>query len=103
MIATLHRKDPASARKFSLFDVLHPGAIHADRQIMFLLASNCTGVTADALTIIDDEAVVHGKFIITLILERGRLSKKSVGARTSSPQKHCSSTSSLRAGMPRSH
>ena len=59
MIATLHRKDSTRARKFPLFDVLDPGAVYADRQVMFLLASNGTGMTSNALTIVDDEPVVH--------------------------------------------
>ena len=59
MIATLHRKQATCVRKFPLFYVLHPGAIHADRQIVFLLASDSAGVTANAFTIVNDEAVVQ--------------------------------------------
>jgi hypothetical protein len=59
MIATLHRKNSAGAWKFTLFDVLNPRAIYADRQVMFLFTGNSTGMTSNALAIVDDEPVVH--------------------------------------------
>jgi hypothetical protein len=42
--------------RFHIFD---PGTIHPQGYLVFTLASRGTGVAADALSIIDDEAVVH--------------------------------------------
>jgi len=67
MIATLHRKHAPRVRKFAFFDVLDPGAIHPDRQVMLLLASDSASVTSNAFPIVDDEAVIHlwqGKYTV---------------------------------------
>ena len=55
MITSLNRKDPACIGEFPFLDIFYPGPIHADRHIMFLLASYSAGVTSDAFTIVDDE------------------------------------------------
>ena len=59
MITPLDRKNAASAWKFPFLNVLHPGSIHADWKIMLLLARHSTGMTSDAFTVIDNEAVIH--------------------------------------------
>lgn len=65
MIASLHRKNSARAWKFPFLNVLHPGSIDTDRQVMFLLARHGTRMTSDAFTVIDDEAVIHWKSLYT--------------------------------------
>jgi hypothetical protein len=61
MIAALDRENSACAGKFTLFNILDPGPIDSDRQIMLLLASNCASMTSDALPVVDDESVIHWK------------------------------------------
>lgn len=59
MVATLDGKQPPGMREFAFLDVLDPGSIHADRKIVFLFARHCTGMTTDALPVVDDESVFH--------------------------------------------
>jgi hypothetical protein len=59
MVASLNGKDAASIGENPLFDVFYPGPIHPDREIMLLLAGYSTGMTSDALAIVNDEAVIH--------------------------------------------
>jgi hypothetical protein len=67
VITSLNRKYPACVGKFTFLDVLHPGPIHTDRQIMFLLASHSTGMTSDAFPIVDNEPKIrHASRIIDL-------------------------------------
>jgi len=61
MIAALHGKNSAGTGEFSLFNVLHPGTIYADRQLVLLFARNGASVTSNALAIVDNEAVLHKK------------------------------------------
>src|SRR5262249_49397804 len=46
-------------RENTLFNVLDPCAIDPYRDVVLLLARNRTGMTADALAVIDDKSVVH--------------------------------------------
>src|SRR5260370_361757 len=46
-------------REHPLLDVLHPRAVHPERDLVLLLAGHRAGVTADALALVDDEAVSH--------------------------------------------
>lgn len=69
MIATLYRKNPSGIRKIPFFYILNPGPVYSNRELMFLLASDCTSMASDAFSIIDDEAVIHEKSIITSLLE----------------------------------
>src|SRR5579863_2538383 len=59
MIAAGDLKDAAGIGERSLFDVLHPGAVHREGDVVLGLAGNGAGVTSDALAIIDDESVAH--------------------------------------------
>src|SRR5690349_9909079 len=59
MIAASHLEDAAGVGKCPLLDVLHPGAVHGERHVVFGLARDRAGVTADALAIVDDEPVSH--------------------------------------------
>ena len=54
MVAAEHREVPLHVGERADFDVLHPRAEHADRNIVFGLARGGTGVTADAAGLIDD-------------------------------------------------
>jgi len=59
MIASHHRKQSSRVGERAFLDVLHPCAVHADRHFMLGLAGDGTRVTADALSVVDDEAEVH--------------------------------------------
>ena len=59
MIAARDLKDAASVGECSLLDVLDPGAIHGQGDVVLGLAGDSAGVTADALAVIDDESVSH--------------------------------------------
>src|SRR5262249_44362161 len=59
MIAAEYSEVPARIRVAAFFDVLHPGAIHAHRDVMLFLTGNRAGVTADATILIDDKSVAH--------------------------------------------
>ena len=59
MVAAKHREVPAGIRVVALFDVLHPGAIDAHRDVVFFLTGNRASVTADATILIDDKSVAH--------------------------------------------
>jgi hypothetical protein len=59
MIASQYREVAPSIRIGAFFNVLDPCAIHAERNIVFFLASHRARVTADAPVLIDDEPVTH--------------------------------------------
>ena len=59
MIAACDLKYAARVGVNALLDVLHPGPVHADGHMIFGLAGYRAGMTANALAIIDDKAVVH--------------------------------------------
>jgi hypothetical protein len=59
MIATEHREVPAGIRVAPLFNILHPCAIHAYRDVVLFFAGHRAGVTADATILIDDKSVAH--------------------------------------------
>ena len=59
MIAAGHLKNAARVGKRALLDVLHPGAIHREGNMILRLARHRAGVTADALAVVDDESVSH--------------------------------------------
>lgn len=52
-------------RKFPFFDLFNPGPIDTDRHLMFRLASCRTGMATNALTVINNESVLHkiGEFV----------------------------------------
>jgi len=59
MIAARDLENPPRIREFALLHVLHPGAVHPERDLILRLARNCAGMAADAFPIIDNEAVSH--------------------------------------------
>lgn len=59
MVAALDGKQPPGIREFTFLDVLDPGSIHTDREVVFLFARHRAGVTTDALTVVNDESVFH--------------------------------------------
>jgi hypothetical protein len=61
MIAAQYGEVTARIGIVALLDVLDPGAIHADRNIMLFLARDGTRMTADAPVLIDHESVAHSK------------------------------------------
>jgi len=61
MIAALYRKYTPGIRELTLFYILNPGAIDADRKVVFLLAGNRTCMASDAFAIVDDKSVIHIK------------------------------------------
>ena len=60
VIATQHREGPLGVGPGPRLDVLHPGAIHPQRDVMLGLARHRAGVTTDARRLVDDEAVLQG-------------------------------------------
>jgi hypothetical protein len=59
MIAAEHREVSSRIWVAALFDILHPCAIHAHRDVMLFFARHRAGVTADATVLIDDKSVAH--------------------------------------------
>jgi hypothetical protein len=59
MIAAQHREVAARVGVAPLLDVLHPGAIHADGDVMLFFASHGASVAADAAVLVDEKAVTH--------------------------------------------
>ena len=59
VVAAHHAEVAPGVREHALLDVLHPRAVHPQRDLVLLLAGHRAGVTADALALIDDEAVSH--------------------------------------------
>lgn len=59
VIATGDLKNAAGVREGSLLDIFHPSAVDAQWDMVFGLARDSAGVTADALAVIDDESVSH--------------------------------------------
>jgi hypothetical protein len=80
MIAALYGKNSTGARELSFFNVLHPGSIHTDREIVFLFACNRAGMTANALAIVDNEPVVHGKSLYIFRFQITDLEKTTSGS-----------------------
>ena len=59
MITTQDGKVATCVRVVALFDVFHPCAIHAHRDVVLFFTGNRAGVTADAAILIDDKSVAH--------------------------------------------
>src|SRR5262249_2607075 len=56
VIAAHHREQPAIVGKGSLLDVLDPGAVDANGDLMFALARYRAGVATDTFAVVDYEA-----------------------------------------------
>jgi len=63
MITTRHLKNPPRIGIASFFHVLHPCAVHTERDLVFSFARNCAGVAPNALAIVDNEAVSHSRVL----------------------------------------
>lgn len=63
MITARDLENSPRIRKFPLFDVLHPSTVHSQWNLILGFARDCAGVAADALAIIDNEAVFHLKAV----------------------------------------
>ena len=59
MVASRDLKDTAGIGIGTLLHILDPGAVYGEGHVVFRLAGHGAGVTADALTIVDDESVSH--------------------------------------------
>src|SRR5581483_5709956 len=59
VIAAQHREVPPRVRVAALLDVFDPRAIHADGDVVLLLAGQRAGMTADAAVLVDDKPVAH--------------------------------------------
>jgi len=59
VIAPHHREQSSCVGKLAFLDVLYPRPVNADGHFMLSLARNSTGMAADTLSVVDDEAVVH--------------------------------------------
>src|SRR5207247_2144590 len=59
VIAAQHREVAPRVRPRSLLDVLHPRAERPERDLIFFLARHRARVTADALAVVDHEAIAH--------------------------------------------
>jgi len=59
VVAAVDEKIAASVGKLAFFDVFHPGSIHANGHIVFGLARDSTGVTADALALVNYESILR--------------------------------------------
>ena len=59
MVAARDLKYPARVGENALFDVLDPSSVHAHWHLVLGLARYRTGVTTDALAVIDYETVFH--------------------------------------------
>ena len=59
MITAHDGKHTARIRELPFFNILDPGPIDPDRDIMLGFAGNCAGVAADAVAIVDDESKIQ--------------------------------------------
>jgi hypothetical protein len=57
VIAASDEEIASCVRKFAFFDILDPGTIDTDRNIMLGFTGDCTGMTANTLALIDDKSV----------------------------------------------
>lgn len=68
VIATHHRKKPPRIGESSFFNIFDPRAVDPDGDFMLGFTRNSTGMTADTLSVIDDEAKIHVVFAAWLKL-----------------------------------
>jgi hypothetical protein len=59
VIATRDLEDPPGIGEHALFHILHPGAVHAERNMVFGFTGHGACMAADALSVVDDKAVSH--------------------------------------------
>jgi hypothetical protein len=61
MITSHHGEDPSGIRKFSFFYLLNIGSVYADRNVVFTFTGRCACMTTDALSVVNNKSVSHGK------------------------------------------
>jgi hypothetical protein len=61
MIASQHGEMTASVGIAALLNILHPGTIHADGDVMLFLARHRARMAADTTVLIDDKSVAHSR------------------------------------------
>src|SRR5262249_49300779 len=61
VVAAQHGEMAAHGRERADLGVLDPGAEGADAHVVLRLARHRAGVAADALAVVEDEAVLHGR------------------------------------------
>ena len=71
MIAAGDLKNAAGVGKCSLLDVLHPGAVYGEGNVVLGFAGDGAGMAADALAVVDDESVSHPEVCSTRAPEVG--------------------------------
>jgi len=59
MIAARDLEDSPGIGECSLFNILHPGTVHAERYMVFGFTSHGAGMAANTLSVVDDKAVSH--------------------------------------------
>ena len=59
MITAEHGKESFGVRIIALFDILDPGAVGTDWDIVFGFTGDCTSVTADTFAVVNQEADFH--------------------------------------------
>ena len=59
MIAPHYRKQPPRVGKRPFLDIFDPGAIYANRDLVFSFTGNSAGVTTDTFSVVDYEAIIH--------------------------------------------
>ena len=65
MIAAVDEKIAARVGKLAFFNILDPSSVHANRDIVFGFACDCTGMAANTLTLVDDKGVFrHVGFLL---------------------------------------
>jgi hypothetical protein len=63
MIASIDKKIAARVGELAFFDVFDPGAIDANRDVVFGFAGYGAGMAANTLALVDDKGVFrHGDF-----------------------------------------
>jgi hypothetical protein len=61
VIAAQHGEVAARVGEGALLDVLHPGAVDAERDLVLFLAGHRARMTPDALPLVDHESVAHAR------------------------------------------
>jgi hypothetical protein len=64
VIAARDLKNAARVGVFAFLHVLDPCAVYAQGNVVFGFAGNCASMAADALAIVDNEAVSHSKSLL---------------------------------------
>jgi hypothetical protein len=65
VVTAVDKKIATGVGELAFFDVLDPGAINANRNIVFGFARYSTGMTADTLALVNDKGVFrHVSFLL---------------------------------------